>query len=913
MDIETSWRSWPRLRRLDWRSALTDILLIAIAIFVVGQGYLRPGIPLSDDLRGNQMLDSYFWCKALLEEGALTRWDFTGGTPMGVFHPLPVSYLVISFFHFFLGLFAATRIAVLFLLMLGAAGMYLLLRAWVGSRLAAVAGGLFYVWAHPNIIEHVGAGHIDMTCVLAIFPYYFYLLERSLQNGDRRLAAVNSLLFALMFCSDLQFFIFAALISALYILFRTVLFRNGSLVVVIRQHGAVYAITYGWGSLLCVYTLVTTLSYKPFFAFYGYSEHWKYAFSAGFWHALGLWAKAWHYLIVNPASIKGMESIDPFYGWCLPLVVLALLAYRRAPALFAAALYLVSLFLVLGMNTPLMPLLYKLPVFKYFRVPIRFYYLMVFSLSLFVGFACAAVPRLAAGAIKRRLLALGLPCLVLIMALGVGNPPYAWEMFRTYGPPSGSLDLKIYSYLNSCDDRDGFESVPYMTTGADRDERVAVYYHGRRCYNASHWHLVGREMGALKDFVNIGLEMERLSVFMGTLNVGDLCSKLPDCAASLGRLKDLELVLPSGRESGDLYRNRRVLPLIRGVGNCVLIAGEKDRALVEDLFNSSGFQPAEDVVKYVPDEAEPGPYDMAVVGEPLRVYGYRNAVYLPHSVAWRDSRYTGQTGMEARDKGVVFSVAGKAGDYNVWTLQLDGLELKGACQLSFRGNGSENASFAFKFLADGIEGPVPRRTMVAHVPEALNVYRIDLSDIVKTYAGSMKLKAIQIVLITTNGDKAEMYLEDLGFGGPDWAYSLGASLLARRAEFTPRYARRAPPVVRRTVERRYSGRYEIEVECPEDIGYLVVAEPWYPNWKVKVDGKRVEPFRAYTALLGVELKGRGGHRVVIWQGMLPLQVAGRVVSFLALIGVLFYYFLPGVRRRWGSAEAGSEEVGSRLS
>ncbi len=904
-----SYRSWPRLRRLDWRSTLADILLISIAIFLVGQGYLRPGIPLSDDLHGSQMMDAFFQRKALFQEGMLSSWDYSGGTPMGFFHPLPVSYLTITFFHLFLGLFAATRIAVLFLLVISASGMYVFLRSLSGSRLAAVVGGLFYVWARPNIIEHIAAGHIDMTCVLAIFPFFFFLLERSLQRKSKRLAVFNGILFALMFASDLQIFIFVNLIMAVYIIFRSFILRRASLADTIRQHGIIYLLTWGVGTLLCAYTLLTIVGYKPYYAFHGYSGHWKHIFSVGLGPALGLWSRVWQYLIVAPQSIQGLEGINLLYGWHLLFIVPALLFYRRAPVLFAASLYVVSLFLVMGVNTPLLPLLYKLPVFKYFRVPIRFYFLTVFALSILLALSCAALPRLFRGVLSRRVAALLLSAAALLLTLGVGNPPYVWEMFRTYRPPSMGMDLRIYDYLNSQNDSYGIESLPFMTTGSDRDAKTAAYYHGRRSYNGSHWHMDSREVGALKEFVNYGLESERLPTLLGVFNVGYLYAWGREWSGAFHKLANLELVSLPGGASKELFYNRRVLPFVRTVGNCVLLPGEEGHLLAEDIFNSAAFDPAKTVLKYAPAAGELGSYDMALVGRRQLVFGYDNAVYMPHLRTWRDDLIAEDSTFERRGEGAVFKTVGRSGSHNSWTLQLDGLELAGECQIYFSASGSANAGLGVSFSVDGVEKTVPSRIAVNRISTELVTYKIDLTELVKAYAGRLTLRALQLVLVATDEKPAELYLEDIGLIGPGWSRSLRSSLRGRGPEFDARYVARAAPQIKELEEHRYTGRYKVEVECPEDIGYLVIAEPWYPSWQVKIDGKRVQPFRAYTALLGIELKGAGAHTVEVWHGTIPWQLAGALISLLTLLAVIGYLLWPVVRRR--KSRLTTEPQGSR--
>jgi hypothetical protein len=244
-------------------------------------------------------------------------------------------------------------------------------------------------------------------------------------------------------------------------------------------------------------------------------------------------------------------------------------------------------------------------------------------------------------------------------------------------------------------------------------------------------------------------------------------------------------------------------------------------------------------------------------------------------------------------------VAGTNGEYNVWTLQLPGVELLGKSELYFRGKGSANANFAFKLIADGVEGPIPRQTRVGRMPVQQGTYRIDLSDVVEAYAGRLNLRAIQLVALSGDGDPAEILLEDIGFNSENGATSYRESFRPKRSVFQAAFALRPAPRVVKVSRRRYSAQYSVEVECSEKIGYLIIAEPWYPNWRVTIDGAPVETFRAYTALLGIQLPGPGRHIVEVRQGMIWPQIIGGVISLLALLWILFFYFgiLPRSRRR----------------
>src|SRR5918994_94926 len=95
------------------------------------------------------------------------------------------------------------------------------------------------------------------------------------------------------------------------------------------------------------------------------------------------------------------------------------------------------------------------------------------------------------------------------------------------------------------------------------------------------------------------------------------------------------------------------------------------------------------------------------------------------------------------------------------------------------------------------------------------------------------------------------------------------------------------------VERRDQTRVEVSVQTGAD-GLLVLGDPWYPQWRIEVDGRPAELLRADPALRGVRVPA-GSHRVVFTYEDRALQ-AGLIVSLLtaaALAGLWWW------RRRRG--------------
>jgi hypothetical protein len=92
-----------------------------------------------------------------------------------------------------------------------------------------------------------------------------------------------------------------------------------------------------------------------------------------------------------------------------------------------------------------------------------------------------------------------------------------------------------------------------------------------------------------------------------------------------------------------------------------------------------------------------------------------------------------------------------------------------------------------------------------------------------------------------------------------------------------------PPAVE--IRRRDQTRVEVGVQTAAD-GLLVLADPWYPQWKVTVDGRPAELLRVDHAFRGVRVPA-GSHRVVFTyqDRALWLGVALALTTAVALGGL----------------------------
>jgi uncharacterized membrane protein YfhO len=84
------------------------------------------------------------------------------------------------------------------------------------------------------------------------------------------------------------------------------------------------------------------------------------------------------------------------------------------------------------------------------------------------------------------------------------------------------------------------------------------------------------------------------------------------------------------------------------------------------------------------------------------------------------------------------------------------------------------------------------------------------------------------------------------------------------------------------VEAREQTRVEVSVRGDAD-GLLVLGDPWYPQWRVEVDGRPAELLRVDHAFRGVRVPA-GSHRVVFTYQDRALQ-AGLAVSSAAVLAL----------------------------
>ncbi len=87
---------------------------------------------------------------------------------------------------------------------------------------------------------------------------------------------------------------------------------------------------------------------------------------------------------------------------------------------------------------------------------------------------------------------------------------------------------------------------------------------------------------------------------------------------------------------------------------------------------------------------------------------------------------------------------------------------------------------------------------------------------------------------------------------------------------------------------------KIEIEAETEVpGFLVLSENWYPFWKVKIDGKEKEVYRAYYTLRAVELS-KGKHRIIFYFDSFYFNY-GKWITLFSLVGIILYACIEGLK------------------
>jgi hypothetical protein len=342
----------------------------------------------------------------LAEQWKQGRWplwcpEILGGYPLFAEGQAGAAYPLNLAIYPFLKTWAAMNVSIVLHYALAAVGVFLLLRLWVG-RWAAVFGAMALAlngWSVSHLI------HVPSICAAAWMPLAFYFLERVFREGKTRDIALCALCLAMPFLAmHTQVALYTCLAAFSYVVFRTALQwhqgNRGTAARAALAGGALFLIAFGFAAVQILPTREflqnsdrgKDLGYE--FLTYGSLPPPLLALFL-MPRLLGSRGNATDWLAGPDFPFHEMN----FYMGLLPLflAVFALAKRRDAPTLFFALLLALSGLFMLGKYTPFYRIHEFLPVFNRLRMPCRYAYLALFSLSVLAGLGLDELMRPGAG------------------------------------------------------------------------------------------------------------------------------------------------------------------------------------------------------------------------------------------------------------------------------------------------------------------------------------------------------------------------------------------------------------------------------------------------------------------------------------------------------------------------------------
>ena len=324
------------------------------------------------------------WCPQIL-----------GGYPLFAEGQSGAAYPLNLLLYPFLKTWVAMNLSVVLHYALAAVGMYLLLRLWAG-RWGAVLGAVCYAlngWMVGHLI------HLNAVSAAAWIPLAFYFVERAFREGKSGNVLLAALTLAMPWLAGhAQVALYAWSAIALFLIFRGALeWRKGrrgpmgllSPVGPIGLTGLIlFLIAFGLAAIQILPTReLLQHSDRGGAQSYEFLTHGSVPPPL---LALLVMPRLFGSLYADTAWVSRPDVVFHemnFYIGLLPLLlaVFALARRRDLPTLFFAVLLALSGLFMLGKYSPFYRLHELIPVFNRLRMPGRYAYLVVFSLSALAG------------------------------------------------------------------------------------------------------------------------------------------------------------------------------------------------------------------------------------------------------------------------------------------------------------------------------------------------------------------------------------------------------------------------------------------------------------------------------------------------------------------------------------------------
>jgi hypothetical protein len=343
--------------------------------------------------------------QALLEWHSLPLWSPTilSGFPFAA-NPLASLFYPPAWLSVLLPLPLGFNLLVMAHLLWAGIGMYALLRVEGLSHYAALLGALAFE-ALPKLFAHYGAGHLTLIYAVSWTPWLLVTSRIEQRRWGGWVAALPSLVFALILMADARWAMYSGLLWWAYVLWSDISSRKQA----VHSLGRLL----GWtllAGLLAAPLLLPLAEYAAHSTRANLSVQEVFTYSLPPARLLGL---------VFP-ELGGPHEWTIYSGAVILAFTLLALAWRscRRAAAFWAGAAIVSLVLAMGEHLPLLPLIAKIPLVDLLRVPARALFITGMALAALAGIALqACLSGLEKSDLRRgRLLLAGLICFTLLMS-----------------------------------------------------------------------------------------------------------------------------------------------------------------------------------------------------------------------------------------------------------------------------------------------------------------------------------------------------------------------------------------------------------------------------------------------------------------------------------------------------------------
>ncbi len=371
------------------RKILTGmILLVPLMILFPGfTQFLYPAGSSYSDLTISHYPNLLFLQKSLVETKEIPLWADTilGGYPFAA-NPLSGIYYPMTWLILFLPQPFGFTFSVILHLFFGGLGVFFLLRKMKAGFFPALIGAVIFELM-PKMFAHFASGHVTLLYAVCFTPWLVYS-EMSRQESHRwSFGVLPGIIIGMIALADVRWLPYAILIWGLQVLnyeFRTFFAAiagvRSSFQIVFETIKRIFKsyLLQGLIALGIAAPLVLMLAEFTQYSTRSLLEETDRLF-----------------LSLSPVRLLGMLLPDMaaysewviFPGALAVILMVAGISNRNIFKKIAVwAIFLaISIFLALGSNNPLMPMLSNLPGFSYLRVPTRALFLAGFSFSITAG------------------------------------------------------------------------------------------------------------------------------------------------------------------------------------------------------------------------------------------------------------------------------------------------------------------------------------------------------------------------------------------------------------------------------------------------------------------------------------------------------------------------------------------------